>query len=387
MSHLVPNRKFGRDHEDAITAVVVSPEGQRMVTGSCNRMLCLWDLKTGVMLKKMEGNRHEVRALAVSRNGRMIASGGDQGEIIIWHGETGEYLIQVMMADSYTIFSLDFSPDGTVLASGSMDWMTKSWSTATWEMEGNPIESSSWVNCVRYSPSGKLLAIASNTHLKIYNSDMKECVADMGECFQPNLGNNSNHFLAWTPNGTRLLSAGCHGQRIQEWDTSAWKQVDDHGTGYCGRHIRDIAINPAGTLVAFASADEHVRLWRLLDRKTIAIFQNSTPTLCVTFSIDGKYILSGGRDKMISEWAVPEDANTMITIKDLATCSTCIVEGFRASTRVFRRLTPVLTTTPHTPINAQTHNWDQALDDATKLSPERFDCAESIYGPVMPRNV
>jgi WD40 repeat protein len=312
MSHLVPNRKFSKDHEGAITTVVVSPEGQRMVTGSYDRMLCLWDLKTGVMLKKMKGNRHEVRALAVSRDGRMIASGGDKGEIIIWHGETGEYLIQVMMADSYTIFSLDFSPDGTVLASGSMDWMSKFWNTTTWEMEGNPIESSTWVSCVRYSPSGKLLAIASNTHLKIYNSDTKECVADIGNSYKPNVGNDSNHFLAWTPDGTRLLSTGRHDQRIQEWDATTWKQVDDHGTGYCGRHIKDIAINPAGTLVASASVDEHVRLWRLSDRKTIAIFQNSAPTMSVTFSIDGMHILSGGRDKMISEWAVPEDANAMV---------------------------------------------------------------------------
>lgn len=386
MSHLVPNRKFGRDHEDAITAVAVSPEGQRMVTGSCDRMLCLWDLKTGVMLKKMEGNHHEVRALAVSRDGRMIASGGDKGEIIIWHGETGEYLIQVTMADSYTIFSLDFSPDGTVLASGSMDWMTKFWSTATWKMEGNPIESSSWVNCIRYSPSGELLAITSSTHLKIYNADTKECVADMGESFKPNLGSDSNHFLAWTPNGTRLLSTGCHGQRIQEWDTSTWRQVD--GTGYCGPHIIDIAINPAGTLVVFASVDKHVRLWRLSDRKTIAIFQNSSPTLCVTFSIDGKHILSGGRDKMISEWAVPEDANTMITTEDMVACSTCIAEGFSASAMVLSEIDAGANNyTSLANYRANILRLDQALNDATKSPPERFDRAESIYGPVMPRNV
>jgi WD40 repeat protein len=265
MSHLVPNREFSKKHEDVIAAVAVFPEGQRMVTGSYDRMLCLWDLKTGVMLKKMEGNRHEVRALAVSRDGQLIASGGDKGEIIIWHGETGEYLVQVTMADSYTTFSLDFSPDGTVLASGSMDWMMKFWSTATWEMEGNPIESSTWVSCVRYSPSGNLLAIAINNNIKIYNSDTRECIADMGDVrYYPDSCNLN--FLAWTPDGTRLLSTGyIRGfPKIQEWDTSTWKRVGDHWTGH-SRDIKDIVINTAGTLVASASLDKHVRLWRLSD--------------------------------------------------------------------------------------------------------------------------
>jgi hypothetical protein len=302
-----------------------------MVTGSYDRMLCLWDLKTGIMLKKMEGNRHEVRALAVSRDGQLIASGGDKGEIIIWHGETGEHLVQVTMADSYTIFSLDFSPDGTVLASGSMEWMTKFWSTATWKMEGNSIESSTWVNCIRYSPSGKLLAIATNSNLKIYNSDTRECVADMRDNYKSysTFKLNPCHLLAWTLDGTRLLSMG-GSTRIQEWDTLTWQEVSDSHwtrTGRCIRHTEDIVINPTGTLVASASVDKHVYIWRLSDQKTIAIFQHSAPTMCVTFSVDGKHILSGGGDKMISEWVVPEDDNSQILIDDTAACGECIAKG------------------------------------------------------------
>jgi WD40 repeat protein len=61
-----------------------------MVTGSWDKTLRLWDLETGVVLKKMEGHSSRVYALAVSRDGQIIAGGDEKGEIIGQHGETGE---------------------------------------------------------------------------------------------------------------------------------------------------------------------------------------------------------------------------------------------------------------------------------------------------------
>ncbi|KAG1893131.1 uncharacterized protein F5891DRAFT_1208096 [Suillus fuscotomentosus] len=80
---------------------------------------------------------------------------------------------------------------------------------------------------------------------------------------------------------------------IQEWDTSTWQQVGHAYEGHTDT-IHAIAIHPAGTLVASASHYNHVRLWRLSDQRTIAVFQRSSAMECVTFSVDGKHILSGG---------------------------------------------------------------------------------------------
>jgi WD40 repeat protein len=89
MSLLIPSttplRTF-EDHEYTVTAVAVFPDKRRMVTGSDDKTLCLWDLETGVVLKKMEGHHNWVWALAVSRDGQIIASGDSKGEIIAWHG-------------------------------------------------------------------------------------------------------------------------------------------------------------------------------------------------------------------------------------------------------------------------------------------------------------
>jgi WD40 repeat protein len=70
-------------------------------------------LETGGVLKKMEGHSSKVEALAVSRDGQMVASGAENEEFIAWHGETGESLTQPIKAHSSRIFTVDFSPDGT----------------------------------------------------------------------------------------------------------------------------------------------------------------------------------------------------------------------------------------------------------------------------------
>jgi WD40 repeat protein len=251
-----------------------------MITaGLLEKTLRLWDLETGVVLKKMEGHSSWVWAFAVSRDGQIIASGTDRGELIAWHGQTGESLTKPIKAGSSYINSVDFSPDGTMLVTGLDDGM-KFWCTKTWQMQGEPIECGV-VYCIRYSPSGELLTIATNKNIQIYNPGTRELVASFKAHTEYNLS------LAWTPDGTRLLSGGGSGDpTIREWDPLTWQQVGHPWKGHTS-YIRAIAIHPAGTLVASASDDNHVRLWRLSDRQNIGIFEHSSSVYTVTFSVDG----------------------------------------------------------------------------------------------------
>ncbi|KAG2339568.1 hypothetical protein BDR05DRAFT_1003235 [Suillus weaverae] len=358
-----PLREF-KGHEGEVRAVAVFPDQQRMITGSKDRTIRLWDLKTGDV-KKMGGHRNEVWALAVSRDGQIIASGDKGGEVIVWHGETGEYaLAQPIKAHSNWSPSLDFSPDGTVLATGSWDEMTKLWNTKTWELQGDPIEcgTDGSVYCVRYSPSGELLAIATFDNIQIYNTETRERVVS----FKAHI--HVNYSLAWTPDGTRLLTGGdAFDPTIREWDVLTWQQVGDPWTGHSD-FINAIAVNPAGTLVASASSDNHVRLWQLSDRRTVAIFKHSCRTKCVTFSIDGKHILSGGGDKMISEWAVPEGTNSEILA--ITTARDACIDGDLSTAEEL--LTQDINTDANNHISyahrssvmARKHDWDHALQDA-----------------------
>ncbi|KAJ8593414.1 WD40 repeat-like protein [Rhizopogon salebrosus TDB-379] len=302
-----PRRVF-KDNKssNSIITVAVFPDGHRMVTGSLDKMLCLWNLKDGVVLKKMEGHRSRVEAVALSRDGKSIASGDLGGELIGWDGDTGDSLTQPIKVHSEKITSLDFSPDGAVLATVSWDKTIEMWSTKTWHVHGNPIDSGEKIFCVRYAPSGELLAIATANDIQVWNphKTSRECVAKFRA-----VDISAWHIsLAWTPDGTRIFSGGSRSDSvIREWDTSTWQQIGDTWRDHTD-YISALAVNSTGTLVASASLDTHVRLWRLSDRRTIAIFKASDHMYSVTFSMDGKHILCGGRGTSITELAVPEDA-------------------------------------------------------------------------------
>lgn len=75
-----PLREF-RTHEELVMTVAVFPDKRRMITGSDDKTIRLWDLKTGVMSKKMQGHSKGVWTLAVSPDGQLIASGDDSGTV------------------------------------------------------------------------------------------------------------------------------------------------------------------------------------------------------------------------------------------------------------------------------------------------------------------
>ncbi|KAG2363719.1 hypothetical protein BDR07DRAFT_1403412 [Suillus spraguei] len=160
-----------------------------------------------------------------------------------------------------------------------------------------------------------------------------------------------------------------------------------------------IALNPTGTLLASASDDHQVRIWRLSDHQTIAIFTCTDPVFCVTFSMDGKHILSGGRDKMISKWAVPsseyilkdqpsghvlpadtpkeqaadivQQSNCEILAIDISARNACITGDLSTAHRLLTKEINDDSNDYNSYANrsfvmARKADWDHALDDALK---------------------
>jgi WD40 repeat protein len=378
MATLIPNttpiRTF-EDHGDRVVAVAVFRD-ERMVTGSYDGKLCLWDLKTGVMLKKMEGHRSRVRALAVSPDEKWIASGDESGELIAWHGRTGEPLDQVInKAHNGWIFSLHFFPDSQWLASGSSDTTVKLWSASTWQVQCR-LNCGGNVRCIQHSLSSNgynRLAIATDRNIQIYHnydSSYGRYLAFPTQLTRT-IGGGFNYSLAWTPDGKRLLSGGNGTDpTIQEWDTSTWQQVSDPWKGHF-KNILALSLNSDGTLLASASLDNHVRLWRLSDRRNIAIFKH--PGEILEWPTSGNAFPEDGSNDGLTKEQVTHQAQAYYNFKVLAMKSAvrnaCIVGDLPTAEKVLD-LDIDADANDHTAyanrafVMGRKRDWDQALQDA-----------------------
>ena len=88
--------------------------------------------------------------------------------------------------------------------------------------------------------------------------------------------------------------------------TSISKQTGNPWTGH-NKSILNIMLNPAGTLLASASVDNTVRLWQLSTGTQVARYEHSDQVIRAVFSMDGHFIFSGGVDRKIWQWEIPED--------------------------------------------------------------------------------
>ncbi|HIE09351.1 MAG TPA: WD40 repeat domain-containing protein [Armatimonadetes bacterium] len=101
-----------------------------------------------------------------------------------------------------SVFSVSFSPDGRLLASGSEDWTVKIWEVKTKKCIATFEGHEDFVNSVSFSPDGRLLASGSSDWtVKIWEVETGRCIATLKG------HKGSVHSVSFSPNG-RLLASG-----------------------------------------------------------------------------------------------------------------------------------------------------------------------------------
>jgi len=112
---LTPKHRLS-GHTDDLYAVAFTPDSQRVVTGSDDHTLRLWQVADGKLLATLTGHTDDVSAVAISPQDGTIASGSDDYTIRLWDGETGHF-IKTLANQGTQVGSLSFSPDGRYLVS------------------------------------------------------------------------------------------------------------------------------------------------------------------------------------------------------------------------------------------------------------------------------
>jgi WD40 repeat protein len=306
-------------HEEAITSIATFPDGKRIATGSVDKTIRIWRVEDGREIRKWVMKK-DVNAIAILRDGMQVVSAvGDMDDFSdeedldktvdwqLWVHDTGTGKVVAGPLDGHTnaVLALDISPDGGILASGSFDRTVILWDTTTWQRKGHPLRCEAVVACVRFSPTGQLLGVATDKHIQIWDFDRRERLAQFNG--HTDFSGSWNLSLTWTRDGGRLLSAGDDNDPvIRSWGTSTWTQAGDPWTGH-GDDINYIILNPAGTLLASASGDDTVRLWQCGTGIEVSRYEYRDTVGRVAFSVDGCFLFSADNDGKTLQWEIPED--------------------------------------------------------------------------------
>ncbi|EMD30672.1 hypothetical protein CERSUDRAFT_145846, partial [Gelatoporia subvermispora B] len=109
-------------HAGEVYSVAFSPDGTRVVSGSWDRAVRIWDARTGdLLMGPLEGHHNTVVSVAFSPDGAVVASGSLDGTIRLWNAKKGELMMHSLEGHSDGVRCVAFSPDGAKIISGSMD--------------------------------------------------------------------------------------------------------------------------------------------------------------------------------------------------------------------------------------------------------------------------
>jgi WD40 repeat protein len=109
-------------HTSLVTSVAFSQDGKRIVSGSSDKTIRVWDAETGeVVVGPLEGHTGFVYSVAISQDGKRIVSGSWDQTIRVWDAETGELVVGPLKGQTDAVYSVAFSQDGKRIVSGSSD--------------------------------------------------------------------------------------------------------------------------------------------------------------------------------------------------------------------------------------------------------------------------
>ncbi len=272
-----------------ITAIATNGSSNLLVS-SHHQQIEVWNLQTGQRVRSLPGHHHWITALALSPDGRTLASGSLDGSIYLWDVNRGT--LQASLFARH-VTTLAFSPDGSTLASGSRLVPTPAaktfhplqlWNVATGELLTN-LTVLEPMTAIAFSPDGQRLAAGTE---RTYVWD----VPTQSRLYTVNSGDLNT--VIFSADG-RLLLTGSDGvggeDGIKMWDANTGKLVR-----VLDSVASDFALTPDGTTLITVYGG-NANFWRMQPFGFLGTLRGSTySSITAKFGLDGTAIAMGSSD-------------------------------------------------------------------------------------------
>lgn len=294
-------------HNSGVNSVAFSPDGSYLVTGCNDGAIQQWRVSDGKKMGTTMKADGSVLVVAISSDGKWIASGGLDCKVTVWDAKTQKRAVESTQAnEKQWVSALDVSPGSTRFASASSDYTASIWSLATGQRLVGPLKHNNRVECVAFSPDGDHVATAGVYDcLRIWDSRDGGLVVDIPDFFPES--------LVWWRDDRIFASA---------WSTQRWIDAVSGSTllelPCTGDTATKVHLAVSRNRNFLAGLDK--RILRLWDHTAYA-WSPTTHELgyngcTIAISPDSRHLVTGGEDR-ISIWnlpcSIPEDTNPVST--------------------------------------------------------------------------
>lgn len=302
--------KILKGHTDAIRSVAFSADGSRIVSGSFDKTIRVWDVASGeVVAGPFKGHTAYVRSVAFSPDAKRIASSSDDGSVRVWDVAGGSEVVARPFRSSDRVYSVAFSPDGSRIVSGlqgniftaiNENFIRISDAAGGDVALGTLIGHTNSVFSVAFSPDGsRIVSGGWDKTIRVWDATTGEALAG------PFKGHvDPVESVMFSPD-SRYIVSGSRDKTIRVWDAASGDVVAGPFEGHTNT-VWSVSFSPEGTRIVSGSDDHTIRLWDASSGETIAgPFTNHTYGVSsVSFSPDGTRVVSGSGDSTIRLWDV-----------------------------------------------------------------------------------
>jgi WD40 repeat protein len=207
---------------------------------------------------ELAGHQRGVLSMTWIPKGDLIATAAWDGTVRLWDRE-GQ-LQKALLGHDGAVCSVAFSPDGSLLASsdfGQSGNQVRIWDVATGACLG-VVPFNRWIRCVSFSPNGEKLAIAVMQGRGLAVLSLKT-----GRRLEP-AEESTSDYVAWSPDGSRLMSRKSDGPTIRVWDGTTLKKLAELQVSDAeGKIVRlePGVWSPDGHSIAAPCSDDAWRIW------------------------------------------------------------------------------------------------------------------------------
>jgi hypothetical protein len=313
-----------------VTALAFSPDGQRLVAGG-HHELTVWEAATGKLVQRIRTRAERAYAFAFLPDGKLVVAGGRPGQegdvrvfdlsappsphpnpapqagreqesVAFLDGVSDPKVMVAQLLDSDdSVLCLALSADGKRLAAGGCDRQARVWDLSggvtNAKLEQTVETHADWVLGVALSPDGKRLLTASRDKTaKVWDLAKREVTATFPEHQAAVYGvaikaDGKTAFSVGADKTLRLWNAGGDGKQV--------RALAGHGD-----EVFRVVSHPGAVVLATASADKTVRLWKEDGSPLRTLIGLTDQVYAVTVSPDGSLVAGGSWDGEVRVWKV-----------------------------------------------------------------------------------